>query len=211
MWKLALAALVVIAACQKPAPFTDDAETASETTREDTPRLRAPVELLVILDTSESMTHAQLDLARGFLRLLIDALQPDDRFGLLVVSDDVETLVPPSNVSIEARADWLADVAAIESHGLSNLEMALQMAEELASEDTRIVLISDGWPSFVSRDAESFPNPLEREIYAIGVGRHNAPLLESLGRYYHLKDAADLANALSNELFDWQPVTTSGM
>lgn len=64
---------------------------------------RAPVDIIVALDTSGSMRGEKLMLCKETLKLLLRELGPNDRFGLITFGSTAIVQIPVRNITIENK------------------------------------------------------------------------------------------------------------
>lgn len=108
---------------------------------------RPPAALQVVLDRSGSMAGDRLEAAKQALTLLVDRLDPSDRFGLVAFDDEVLMVVPAAPLTDKAAAK--AAIAALRAGGSTNLSGGLlrgiQEARRVAGRGgATLLLISDG-------------------------------------------------------------------
>ena len=156
-----------------------------------------PIELVVMLDTSMSMTRHQLALARSLMEHLIQVMDETDQFGLVLIADQATVGIESSSATPEAKSAWLARIQALDDvEGLTNLENALEFTRTL-SPAARIVLITDGSPTWGNVVAEELARSAKGlDLWTVGVGRNNEPLLRELGHYLSLTNPAEAARVL---------------
>eukprot|EP00667_Euglena_gracilis_P005011 EG_transcript_5038 len=126
---------------------------------------RAPFELCIVLDRSNSMKGPALRDAKAAISAVIDALSPADVLHL--VSYDGEASVVFQNGDLSRREALHAQVAAIEAGGATNIGTALELAGGLLragghGRHRRILLYSDGRPNVGLRSAEELGNIARR-------------------------------------------------
>ena len=111
--------------------------------------------ILIVLDTSGSMEGDRIRTARDATVEFLSRLDANDEVGLMIFSDDVTTLSPPSRVGdvvegLGQRVSGLVadgNTALYESVCEAVAQTAVQQAEDIAAEETRlygIILLSDG-------------------------------------------------------------------
>ena len=111
---------------------------------------RVPVNAVLVLDRSGSMTGPKLARAKEAARELLSRLNGDDRFALVDFGSSARLLVPSMAASGAAKERALALVNALEAEGGTNLSAALELAApELAKgraggRADKIFLASDG-------------------------------------------------------------------
>lgn len=187
---------------------------------------RKPLDLVVVVDTSGSMSEDdRIGYVKSGLGLLIDALGPDDRLALVTYSSDVNLFqslpVLDEGFDVEAwRVDMHEIVAGLQAEGGTNihagLERGFQLAR-LAREDgagraQRVVLLSDGLATAGITDDASIIAMAEEYIESgiglttVGVGAEfNVELMRGLaergaGNFYFLEDAEAVEEVFTEEL-----------
>jgi len=179
-------------------------------------RERKPVNLCVVLDRSGSMAEqGKIGNAKAALNALIDQLNEDDIFSLVIYDDVVDVLRPACRV--EDKAGLRDLVEGIGPRGWTNLgggmREGFRQVEKHAGGATvnRVVLLSDGLanrgvtdPSHLGRLAREHRGH-SVSLTTIGVGLdYNENLMTSLadqggGNYYFIECAGDLASILRKE------------
>lgn len=96
---------------------------------------RAPVDIVVALDVSYSMTSGdKLELCKTTLELLLRHLLPQDRFGLVAYSDNAFTEVPLQLMTAQHKEAALKKIKALRVIGSTNISAAISLAfQELRS------------------------------------------------------------------------------
>jgi len=113
-------------------------------------RSRVPVDAVLILDRSGSMSGVKMDRARDAARALVQALGEDDRLSIVEFGSDAAVALPTTAVTPQARARALAAIEAIEPTGGTNLGAALAAAGPQLAEGRgrgrveKVFLASDG-------------------------------------------------------------------
>ena len=111
---------------------------------------RVPVNAVMILDRSGSMSGAKIERAKEAARALVEALGPKDRFAIVDFSDGARVLVPSTEATQEAKVVALAAVAGLQAYGGTNLSSAFEAAAPQLSEGRqpgrvdKLFLASDG-------------------------------------------------------------------
>ena len=80
---------------------------------------RTPLNLAVVLDKSGSMTGAKIEKTKQAAMQLVDRLQPDDIFSLVIFSDEARVVVPAQHVGNKAALK--EKIEAIEAGGSTAL------------------------------------------------------------------------------------------
>lgn len=159
------------------------------------PSARAPQTVLVLFDNSLSMQWEKLERNFQALERLLHALQPADRFNLLLFNTSVtafaSTPVPAAPDQVEKA---LALVRSSRLHGGTDLEKALGAALAQSGANTYLVLLSDGeatrgiiqngklaaWYAARWKQKPAAQRP-HTYVYAVGDDA-NMPLLKILAR-----------------------------
>src|SRR3954462_9138761 len=111
---------------------------------------RVPVNAVMILDKSGSMSGRKIERAKEAARALIEALGPGDRFSIVEFSDGARVIVPSTQATREAKTDALQRIARIAAMGGTNLSAAFDAAAPQLSEGhaggrvDKIFVASDG-------------------------------------------------------------------
>ncbi|MBN1422396.1 MAG: VWA domain-containing protein, partial [Planctomycetes bacterium] len=175
-----------------------------------------PLDLLIIADTSGSMTDAQLSAQRAFIASLLESLGPKDRFNLLAF-DVTAVWAFPDRVPVDAgtRERALDFIERRGALGWTDLELAFQEAMARARSTTHVVYVGDGIVTKGDADPVVFAENLKRmyggqgSFHAVGVGssydltslRAIASLGQgSLHRGGSGKDECQMAAALLEEI-----------
>ena len=91
---------------------------------------RSPIDLVVVLDISGSMSGNKLQLCKETLELLIRVLQANDRFGLVVYGSHATVKVPIQAMTAQNKEQALATIRAIRTSGMTNLSGGLSLAAQ---------------------------------------------------------------------------------
>ncbi|MBT8494747.1 MAG: VWA domain-containing protein [Deltaproteobacteria bacterium] len=175
-----------------------------------------PLDIVVVVDTSGSMTHdGRIGKVRDGLHLLVDELGPDDRLGIVRYSDDAEQLAPLAAVD-ETTHDIVDGLGASGyTHLSAGMQLGFQTLQEGGvdpSRQARVILMSDGLANVgVTGDEELFAmaEGYIRDgigLTTIGVGTDfNTELMRGLaergsGNFYFLEDAAAVSEVFLEEL-----------
>jgi len=176
---------------------------------------RAPVALVLVIDTSGSMAGRKIEDARHAALAMLDEMRPDDMVGVVRFASTAETLIPLARVS-EVRTEARRQIERLRAQGSTDIANALRNADRLLGWTLdrrvgRIVLVTDG------RDTSGVPASVGIElaraeasrgftVSALGIGSDfdDAYLanVSSAGRgnYEYLRDTSALARFLSKEL-----------
>jgi hypothetical protein len=89
---------------------------------------RAPVDIVVALDVSYSMSGGKLELCKTTLELLLRHLLSQDRFGLVAYSDNAFTEVPLQLMTSRNKGEALKKIKALHVTGRTNISEAISLA-----------------------------------------------------------------------------------
>lgn len=161
-----------------------------------------PLELILVIDRSGSMTGAPMANARQGAIAAVRALRIDARVGYVAFSGEADVVAPP--VPMSQAQDVIRGIAGIQAGGGTDIGAALEAANNIISRDSRylhhVILLSDG---------ESDPEPAyaaARNIVAAGatittitLGPRNE-LMQTIARIgrgrYHVTQSASSLPAL---------------
>lgn len=121
---------------------------ASDASREAAQRV--PVNAVMILDRSGSMSGAKIERAREAARALVRALGPHDRFSIVVFSTGARVLLPSREADAAAKETALGLIAGITADGGTNMSAAFDAAAPQLSEGRqrgrvdKVFVASDG-------------------------------------------------------------------
>lgn len=178
---------------------------------------RRPMNVAVVLDRSGSMADAgKIEYARQALLRLIDQLERQDIFSLIIYDDVVE--VPYPACRVESKTELRRLVDRIYPRGSTNLSGGMmegfRQAEKNLSREyvNRVILLSDG----LANQGITNPHELDRiargyrarsiSLTTMGVGaEYNENLMVGLseaggGNYYFIESPYNLASIMSGEL-----------
>jgi len=155
---------------------------------------RAPSTIIATVDTSGSMSGEPLETSIAALNAMVDKLRMGDRFALTHYSNEVEVLIPVTEVKDDRQAIHAA-INALETDGATNMESGLKLAFATAKESvagwngtTRLVHFTDEQPNVGNSHAGSFIG-MARDASKHGVGMTTIGVGEHFG--------ADIANEIS--------------
>jgi Ca-activated chloride channel family protein len=152
-------------------------------------------DVVFVLDTSGSMSdEGELDKAQAALRQCLQALNPEDTFGLVQFSTMAQTFRPEmraaSKENIDEAAQWLKELRA---RGGTNIHQALQKAVELLQSDSstaplrQVIFFTDGQPTVGKTDPVQItallPEQTDRplRVFTLGFGYDvNTTLLDDV-------------------------------
>lgn len=177
---------------------------------------RLPLALSLVLDRSGSMSEAKkIDYARQAAKVVVNALEPDDLFALVIYDNEVNVLYPLGPVNNKEQLKKQID--GIEPRGMTFLSGGLeqgiaQLQKTGRDRPCRVMLLSDGLANQGISDSEMVAaigaNARGRGIAvsSIGLGLDfNENLMQQLaqrggGKYYYIQDSKFLPAVFREEL-----------
>ncbi len=179
---------------------------------QDQARQRAPVSLVVALDTSGSMGGEKIQQAREAVARLIQEMHDEDEIAL-VTYDSTATLQQPLASVGKVRPRLLALVRSLQASGGTSipdaLDAALRSLQEAGHKRVRrVVLVSDGLDAGRSRSEELARQATARGVAlsSLGVGLDfDESYMASVarvgrGNFAFVKDGSELTRFLRQEL-----------
>ncbi|MGO8994362.1 MAG: vWA domain-containing protein [Polyangiaceae bacterium] len=173
---------------------------------------RAPLALVVVLDTSGSMEGEKIDRAKDSVLGLMRDMRDDDEIAFVRYSSDAELIQPLAHLG-EIRSALTARVRRLEAGGGTNIPSGLSMGLRTLNEAEqgrvrRVVLVSDGLDSTRAQAERLASDSAERGITvsSMGIGLDfDESYMSSLARDGHgnfgfVNDGAALATFLTREL-----------
>jgi len=191
---------------------------------EDEESARAPVDMVVALDISGSMSGRKLDLCKETLTLLIRELSARDRFGLITFGDDATIEIPTRKLTRNNKEMAIEKVKKICTAGCTNMSGGIKLAaQELHSiesphEVQTIFVLTDGLANRGVSDSKGILQlikgylPLGKDkaptaIHCFGYGSdHNREMLGDIsqvtegGTYYFVEKDSDISSAFGDAL-----------
>ncbi len=155
---------------------------------------RVPRDLVLVLDTSGSMSDLKMSQAKKALKHLLANLGDGDRFGLIAFSSTVrpyeDKLQPASSDQLEKARKWVDDLRAGGGTAIMPaLDAALDMRTKDPGRSFTIAFFTDGIPTLDERDPNKIVANVVRRaeksentrIFTFGVGDDvNAAMLDQL-------------------------------
>ena len=153
---------------------------------------RMPRDLVLVLDTSSSMSEIKMQQAKKALKYCLSQLKPEDRFGILKFSTTVtpfrDKLVEANKDYLEAATKW---VDGLKTSGGTAIWPALDDAMAMRSGDAgrpfTLVFFTDGQPTVDETNPDKIiknvlgKNTGNTRIFTFGVGDDvNAAMLDQL-------------------------------
>jgi Ca-activated chloride channel family protein len=181
-------------------------------------RVRAPVDLALVIDVSGSMEGAKIQAARASAATIVSKLADGDIISVDVFSDSARPLVAPVRLTPETRASVLSRIAELGTGGSTNMFDGLTLAERHVAQAPadhpvrRIVMISDGQANVGPSSPESLGELAERslalgaQVTSLGVGLDydertlDAIAMRTSGRLFHIGDPREMQATLEREV-----------
>ena len=171
-----------------------------------------PLELVLVIDRSSSMSGSRIVQARNAGVAAIQALRQDARVGVVAFSGGADRVMAP--VPMEQRGEAENFVRAIHASGGTNIAAAIQAANSVMSSDPRyihhVILLSDGVSSpQPALDAAQTLASRGVSISAITIGPRNDLMAQiaqiGRGRYHVTSSAGSLPSLFVREAQYRQP------
>lgn len=179
---------------------------------------RIPLNLICVLDHSESMSGEKLQRAKEAAGMILNTIQPGDRCTVIGFSADSRVLVPTfdkGSGKVQTKA-----LQGLEAAGGTNMSNAIRMAATLAKKAfagnrvNRVLLLTDGHPTKRDGLLETVGELAKLNIYttALGVGTDfNEDLLSNIadlgrGAYYFIEDSQQMGDMVKKELAALQDI-----
>lgn len=184
---------------------------------------RSPLNLAVVLDRSGSMRGEKLEQAKQAAMMLVEQLDENDIFSLVVYDSDVDVLVPAARIGSK-RESLRRVIERIRPGGSTALYAGVktggdQLVEFLSRQRiNRVLLLSDGLANVgpkSNREIASLGQRLAGQdisVTTIGLGdSYNEDLMTSLAEasdanYYYVDDVEMLADVFRQELGELQKI-----
>jgi Ca-activated chloride channel family protein len=153
---------------------------------------RVPRDLVLVLDTSSSMSEIKMQQARKALKFCLSQLKPEDRFGIIKFSTSVtpfrDKLVEANKDYLEAANKWVDGLKTSGGTAIwPALEDALAMRSGDAARPFTIVFFTDGQPTVDETNPDRIVKKVQEKntgntrIFTFGVGDDvNAAMLDQL-------------------------------
>lgn len=153
-----------------------------------------PKDVVFVLDKSGSMkSNDKIEQAKEALEYCIRSLNKEDRFAVIIFSDEIETLTEKLTSAAKADVDSISKkIKDIDASGGTNIDGALKTALRLVEESSRpayVLFLTDGRPTVGERDIKEILahvkkwNEASSRIFAFGVGFDvNTALLDEISQ-----------------------------
>jgi len=174
---------------------------------------RIPTDLVVVMDTSGSMSGGKLVDAKTSAKALLGLLDEEDRFGLVTFSGGATTRIPLTPAPPQTRAHWSRTIDRLSAGGGTDMYAGLSAGRQViatssaAGRARRVILISDGLPNSpdglvdLARGAATAETPLS----TVGIGDdYDEELMASLadagtGNFHWARRGEDLTAVFADE------------
>jgi Ca-activated chloride channel family protein len=181
-------------------------------------RVRAPVDLALVIDVSGSMEGAKIQAARASAATIVNKLADGDIISVDVFSDSARPLVAPVRLTPATRASVLSRIAELGTGGSTNMFDGLSLAERHVAQAPadhpvrRIVMISDGQANVGPSSPQALGELAERslalgaQVTSLGVGLDydertlDAIAMRTSGRLFHIGDPREMQATLEREV-----------
>lgn len=183
------------------------------------PRIRAPLNLALVIDTSGSMDIGdRINNAKRAAINLVEMLSQNDTLSLVVFSSDARILVPAQRLT--DKKVFINAISSIRANGNTALYAGVELGSKQLAEFkvdqsvNRVILLSDGEANVGPSSAHAlstFGAELARQniaVTTIGLGLgYNATLMEKLaaasdGNHIFVQNARDLETTFQREFRD---------
>lgn len=179
---------------------------------EETAKIRAPLAIAVVLDTSGSMSGSKIEDAKRSVVRLISDMRDDDHIAVVRYSDSVSIVQPLARVG-DVRQGLIAQVQALQAGGGTNIALGLETGRNALAEATkgrvkRVLLASDGLDSSRAQSERIAEGCAGQGITvsSLGIGLDfDESYMGSLarvgrGNFAFVNDGSSLASFLKREL-----------
>ncbi len=140
-----------------------------------------PKEIVLVMDTSGSMSGNKIVQAREALTYIVNHLQPEDRFNIVEFNTDVRTFQPEMMPATQQNIDQaLAFVSQLRATGSTNIEQALQVSfgqlTQASDRPKYVIFLTDGEPTVGITDTQGLlavakkANTQNARLFNFGVG-----------------------------------------
>eukprot|EP00555_Chaetoceros_dichaeta_P007178 CAMPEP_0198263904 /NCGR_PEP_ID=MMETSP1447-20131203/13869_1 /TAXON_ID=420782 /ORGANISM="Chaetoceros dichaeta, Strain CCMP1751" /LENGTH=277 /DNA_ID=CAMNT_0043952669 /DNA_START=99 /DNA_END=929 /DNA_ORIENTATION=- len=186
--------------------------------------IRAPVDIIVALDTSSSMNGRKLERCKETLTLLLRELSVRDRFGLVTFGSNATIQIPTRKLTKDNKEIAIRKIKGLRSRGGTNLSGGIGLAAqewqsiESPNEVQTIFLLTDGLANRGISDREgvvqlvkgclaSGKGQASAAIHCFGYGLdHDREMLRDIsqvnegGTYYFVEKDSDVSSAFGDAL-----------
>lgn len=181
---------------------------------------RPPSTTVLALDVSGSMNGEPLDQVVRSVDMILDALRPEDRVGVVAFSDEATVVVEPVAVDAAGKRLVRGRVARLYAEGSTNVEAGIESAAAIGPR--AIVLLSDGVPNRGAVTPDDLRRVVARHrattsVSALGYGAaHAEDVLAAIGDaggggYAFVPEPAACARAFARAIGAQADVVASGV
>jgi len=192
---------------------------ASLRATEATPPARSPLDLVLVIDKSGSMSGSKMQLTKETANLVAKELSDIDRLSIITYDSDVACAMPLSKMDAHGKKLAAEVISSIQPGSATNLSGGLTRGlEEIhavddPAETTSVLLMTDGLANSGIRDTKALTGCIESilatrstpcTVFTFGYGAdHNAEMLRSIsdcggGQYYHMEDGDAVASSFAD-------------
>jgi Ca-activated chloride channel family protein len=175
-------------------------------------------DILVVVDTSGSMSGQKMHYSKQALMALVDRLGPEDRFGLIEYNSSAKTLVPLQHATEGQKTRFRAAAQGLRASGNTNMSEGLDQAIRVMQRQAhlgrpgRVLLLSDGLANEGDPSAQGLTGRARTLSYSdvplttMGIGEDfDEDLMTQLatagtGAFYYLSRLGYLAQFFDAEL-----------
>lgn len=195
-----------------------------EATGDAVERERPASTTMLAIDVSGSMAGAPLDHVIRSVDLILDALRPIDRLGVVAFADGASHVVGPVAVDASGKQLVKSRVGRLHAQGNTNVEAGIEAAAgHIKDADRRcVVLLSDGVPNRGATTVEALREAIGKHrphvtVSALGYGiEHSEDILSAVGAaggggYEFVPDPAACARSFAKALGAQADVVASGV
>ena len=193
------------------------------------PETRAPLNVALVIDRSGSMRGEPMEQARRAARTFVDALDKRDRIALIAFDSRSTVEVPSVQVDESGRHRLHRAIDRLHAGGTTNISGGLEDGFNQVQSGTRpemlnrVVLMTDGIPNVGITTHDGLvakTGTIRRQgvsVSTMGFGTdYDSSLMaamstEGAGNFRHIRNAADLEVAFSEELGDLQSTVAAGL
>jgi len=177
---------------------------------------RPPLSLNVVLDVSGSMNGVKIEHTKKAIKMVSRILREGDHLAMSVFSDDAQVVFKPSAFSKRARKKFESLLEEVQPGGMTalfaGLDLGLQQAQAMQSENNLTMLLSDGEANVGETDLEIIGNLAKQAagsgliVSTLGVGaNYNEALMTEIaiqgkGRFYHIQSTDEIVPMITGEL-----------
>ncbi len=184
---------------------------------------RAPLSMVIVLDTSGSMDGEKIREARRSVIRLIGQMRADDEVAFVRYDSQAHLVQPMSRVA-DVRTQLIRQIEEIQSSGGTNIPWALRMGitalkDASAGRVRRLVLVSDGLDGTRS-EAEALASggtDMGVTVSSLGIGLDfdeaymSGVARAGRGNFGFVKNASSLAKFLERELVETASTSVEGV